>query len=331
MSDNKGVIITDAIAENITKVEELSYELLINQVMARAIVTVSPDSSMEVVADVFREKRISGAPVVLDGNLIGILSIEDLIRCLRTYDLKSPVSKYMSKSVITVNEYDPVIEALKTFVHKKVGRLPVLNAEKKLVGIITKGDVTRGLLKKLTNEFQQEEIRVYRASHLFEDIISTRTSLVLRYNIRPGDFVHGGTASSYIKRALMRLGASPQIARRCGIAIYEAEMNLIIHSKNGGIIRVEIEPHQITMETIDDGPGIKDVELALKPGYSTATEQVREMGFGAGMGLVNISRCVDHMKLESSLEKGTRLKMKLFLKDQESFGDIRNLSKEEKA
>jgi CBS domain-containing protein/anti-sigma regulatory factor (Ser/Thr protein kinase) len=331
MSEQKAVIITDAIAENITKVEELSYELLINQVMAKDIVTVSPENSMEAVADIFREKRISGAPVVHEGNLIGVLSIEDLIRCLRTYDLQSPVSKYMSKSVITVNEYDPVIEALKTFVHNKVGRLPVLDADKKLVGIITKGDVTRGLLKKLTNEFQQEEIRVYRASHLFEDIISTRTSLVLRYNIKPGDFIHGGTASSYIKRALMRLGASPQIARRCGIAIYEAEMNLIIHSKNGGIIRIEIEPHQITMETIDDGPGIKDVELALKPGYSTATEQVREMGFGAGMGLVNISRCVDHMKLESSLEKGTRLKMKLFLKDHDSFGDIRNLSTEEKA
>ena len=228
----------------------------------------------------------------------------------------------MSPNVISVKEFDPVIEALKTFVHSNIGRLPVLDIDNKLVGIITKGDVTRGLLKKLTNEFQQEEIRVYRASHLFDDIISTRTSLVLRYNIKPRDFIHGGAASSYIKRALMRLGASPQIARRCGIAIYEAEINLIIHSKNGGIIRVEIEPHQITMEAIDDGPGIKDIELAMKPGFSTASEQVREMGFGAGMGLVNISRCVDQIKLESTLEKGTRLKMKLFLKDQDSFGEI---------
>ena len=277
---------------------------------------------MEEVSELFRAKRISGAPVVKDEKLVGVLSIEDLIRCLREYDLQSPVSKYMSRNVISVKEFDPVIEALKTFVHSNIGRLPVLDIDNKLVGIITKGDVTRGLLKKLTNEFQQEEIRVYRASHLFEDIISTRTSLVLRYNIKPRDFVHGGAASSYIKRALMRLGASPQIARRCGIAIYEAEINLIIHSKNGGIIRVEIEPHQITMEAIDDGPGIKDIELAMKPGFSTASEQVREMGFGAGMGLVNISRCVDQIKLEFTLEKGTRLKMKLFLKDQDSFGEI---------
>lgn len=321
MSDPKGVVITDKIAENITKVEELSYELLINQVMTRDVATVTPDSSMEAVADLFREKRISGAPVLKDGHLVGILSIEDLIRCLRGYDLKSPVEKYMSTTVIAVNEFDPVIEALKTFVNKKVGRLPVLDLDHNLVGILTKGDVTRGLLKKLTNEFQLEEIKVYRASHLFEDIISQRTSLVLRYNIKPRDYIHGGTASSYIKRALMRLGASPQIARRCGIAIYEAEMNLIIHSNNGGIIRVEIEPHQITMETIDDGPGINDVGLAMKPGYSTASEHVREMGFGAGMGLMNISRCVDQLKIESSLEKGTRLKMKILLKDQDTFGD----------
>jgi anti-sigma regulatory factor (Ser/Thr protein kinase)/predicted transcriptional regulator len=289
--------------------------------MTSDIQVIQPNDSMDIVSDLFREKRISGAPVVKDGVLVGILSIEDLIRCLRAYDLNSPVSKWMSHTVISVNEFDPVIEALKTFVHSHVGRLPVLDIDKKLVGIITKGDVTRGLLKKLTNDFQNEEIRVYRASHLFEDIISTRTSLILRYNIKPRDFIHGGTASSFIKRALMRLGASPQIARRCGIAVYEAEMNLIIHARNGGIIRVEIEPHQITMEAIDDGPGIKDIELAKRPGFSTASEQVREMGFGAGMGLVNISRCVDQMKIESTLEKGTRLKMKLFLKDQEIFGE----------
>jgi len=323
MTDIENHPITDAVAENITKVEELAYELLINQVMTRDIATISPADTMEFVANLFREKRISGAPVLNDGELVGILSIEDLIRCLRAVDLFSAVNKYMSTQLITVKEFDPVIEALKTFVHNRVGRLPVLDEHNKLVGIITKGDITRGLLKKLTNEFQQEEIRVYRASHLFEDIISTRTSLVLRYNIKPRDFIHGGTASSYIKRALMRLGASPQIARRCGIAIYEAEMNLIIHSRNGGIIRVEIEPHQITMETIDDGPGIQDVDLAMKPGFSTATEQVREMGFGAGMGLANITRCVDQLKIDSSLERGTRLKMKIFLKEQESFGDSR--------
>jgi CBS domain-containing protein/anti-sigma regulatory factor (Ser/Thr protein kinase) len=323
MSENvtSGKVITDEIAKEITRVEELSYELKINQVMTSVMKTVTPDTSMEEVADIFRTTHISGAPVVVEGNLVGILSIEDLIRSLRATDINSPVEKYMTTDVITVHDYDPVIEALKTFVIQHVGRLPVVNVHGKLVGIITKGDITRGFLRSLQHDFQAEEVRRYRASHLFEDIVSNRTSLILRYEIKPKDFNHGGTASSSIKRALIRLGANPQTARRCGIAIYEAEMNLIIHTNHGGTIRVEIEPHQITMEAVDDGPGIKDIDLAMKPGWSTATEEIREMGFGAGMGLVNISRCVDHMKLESSPEKGTRLKVKLFLKDQDSFAE----------
>jgi len=182
-------------------------------------------------------------------------------------------------------------------------------------------------LKALQSDYQAEEVRRYRASHLFEDIESERTSLILRYNIKAGDFTRGGSASSKIKRALTRMGASPQIARRCGIATYEAEMNLIIHSTDGGIIRVEIEPHQISIDVYDYGPGIKDVELAMRPGYSTATEKVRELGFGAGMGLVNISRCVDLMKLESQFGKGTRLRMKLYVQTQDLGGEVRKTEK----
>jgi anti-sigma regulatory factor (Ser/Thr protein kinase) len=182
-----------------------------------------------------------------------------------------------------------------------------------LTGIITKGDINHGLLKELQQDYQAEEIKRYRASHLFEDIASDRTSLILRYTIEPRNFTQGGTASSSIKRVLLRLGANPQIARRCGIAIYEAEMNLVIHTTNGGVIQAEIEPHLISMEAIDDGPGIEDTELAMKPGYSTASEEVREMGFGAGMGLTNIQRCVDEMSIKSAPNNGTRLEMKIFL------------------
>jgi len=194
-------------------------------------------------------------------------------------------------------------------------------ANDKLIGILTKGDISRGLLDALKKDYQVEEIRRYRARHLFEDIESDRTSLILRYTIHVNDFNRGGAASSNIKRALLRLGANPQIARRVGIAIYEAEMNLIIHTTAGGTIRVEIEPHKISIDTYDDGPGIKDIEQALKAGFSTATEEIRELGFGAGMGLVNISRCVDRMKLESVWGKGTRLRLKILLQPLENLGE----------
>lgn len=317
-SSSTGRIITDQEAEKITRVEELAYELRVEEVMTRELKSLAPDMLMQQALDLFRSERISGAPVLSGGSLVGVISLEDLIRCLIANDLSATVEQYMSRSLVTVHRDDLVIEALKLFVNSRHGRLPVLDKNDQPIGILTKGDITLGLLKALQTEHQIEELSRYRASHLFEDIISDRTSLILRYSIQQGDFTHGGTASSFIKRALLRLGASAQIARRCGIAIYEAEMNLIIHTINGGIIRVEIEPHQITIDVYDDGPGIKDISLALKPGYSTASEAVRELGFGAGMGLVNINRCVDSMKLESTWGKGTRLRMKIFLQKPET-------------
>ena len=309
----KQPIISDEYAENITRTEELAYELSIAEVMTENVYCIDPDIKIIDALDIFQEKRFSGSPVTSEGKLIGILSIEDLIHALRKNDLESAVRDYMTHSPITVHDQGPVVEALKTFAKTKFGRLPVLNKAGDLVGIITKGDISNGLLEALQRDYHAEELIRYRASHLFEDIVSGRTSLILRYDIRKGDFVHGGNASSKIKRALLRLGASPQVARRCGIAVYEAEMNLIIHTTHGGTLRVEIEPHKISLEAYDDGPGIEDVEQAMQAGYSTATHEIREMGFGAGMGLVNINRCVDEMRLISSKQRGTNLYMIMYL------------------
>ncbi len=317
----KGQIISDQMAGTITRTEELAYELKISEVMTRAPVTTSVDMSMEEALNIFNKYRISGAPVLKNGSLVGVISIEDLIHSLRKNDVASPVQNYMTTKLVTIRETDTVIEALKLFVQTKLGRLIVINPENQLAGIITKGDVTRGILKALDQDYQEEEVRIYRASHLFEDISSDRSTLVLRYNIKVGDFTRGGSASSNIKRALLRMGANPQLARRCGIAVYEAEMNLIIHTTSGGMIRVEIEPHQINVQVTDDGPGIEDIDLAMKPGYSTATQEVRELGFGAGMGLVNIKRCVDWMQLESTPGIGTKLRFKIFLKEEDTVGE----------
>lgn len=326
-SPRKGIIINDRIAEEITRSEELAYELKISEVMAPNVLTITPDTKMSEVVECFRKARISGAPVIEGDKIVGVISMEDLIQCLCQSDLAAPTSKYMTANPITVRASDPVIEALKVFVSSKKGRLIVVDEQNHLAGILTKGDITRGLLKALQKDYQVEELRTYRASHLFQDIVSDRTSLILRYNIKPRDFNHGGSASSAIKRALLRLGAKPQIARRVGIAVYEAEMNQIIHTINGGGLRVEIEPHRISIVAHDKGPGIKDVELAMKPGYSTATEEIRELGFGAGMGLVNIYRCADTMILESEVGRGTRLQMKIYL-NEETVGE-RQTGKEE--
>jgi CBS domain-containing protein/anti-sigma regulatory factor (Ser/Thr protein kinase) len=308
-------LISDEKAEDITRVEELAYELKVEEVMTASPLTVSPQTSMNEVLILFRQHRISGAPVIEDDKLVGLISIEDLLRCLQRSDLVSETRFYMSTNLLTIKKDEPVIEALKQFTSSHYGRFPVVDENQNLVGILTKGNITSGILKAMQRDYQEEEVRRYRASHLFQDIESDRSSLILRYNIKQGDFTHGGAASSAIKRALLRLGATPQIARRTGIAVYEAEMNLIIHTTNGGLIRVEIEPKKITINITDDGPGIQDVNLAMKPGYSTASDTVRELGFGAGMGLVNIQRCVDSMRLESIYGQGTILRLKIFLSE----------------
>jgi CBS domain-containing protein/anti-sigma regulatory factor (Ser/Thr protein kinase) len=317
----RGRIVTDQDANDITRVEELSYDLKISDVMSSNVRWVRPEMHMSEFLDLLRQGRISGAPVVDNDILVGIISLEDLVRSLQDDDLNAPVEKYMTREIFTVNSFEPVVSAIETFTESRVGRLPVVDKDNKLVGMITKGDITRGVLTALQKDYHAEEVRRYRASHLFEDINSDRTSLILRYKILPRDFTLGGNASSHIKRALMRLGANPQIARRCGIAIYEAEMNLIIHTTNGGNIRIQIEPHRIMMKVYDEGPGIPDVELAMQVGYSTATEEIRELGFGAGMGLNNIKRCVDKMVLNSEYGKGTTLLLDINLQPSESFRD----------
>jgi CBS domain-containing protein/anti-sigma regulatory factor (Ser/Thr protein kinase) len=307
----RGRAITDHDANKISRIEELAYELKVHDVMSADLHTATPEMLMSEVLDILRINRISGVPVVQDNQLAGILSLEDIVRAMQKNELSASVSQYMTRELIKVAGYDTIIKALQAFTDSRLGRLPVVDEEGKLIGMITKGDITRGFLMALQRDYNEEEVRRYRASHLFEDIISDRTTLVLRYQIRAHDFTHGGNASSNIKRALLRLGADPQIARRCGIAVYEAEMNLIIHTTNGGILKLEVESHRITMSTTDDGPGIADISQVLQAGYSTATEQVREMGFGAGMGLVNIKRCVDKMEIESTLGKGTKLTMRI--------------------
>jgi CBS domain-containing protein len=210
-------VITDQTAGFITHVEELAYELKIAEVMTREVKVVSPDMPIEAGLELFRQARISGAPVISGDELIGIISIEDLIRCLRGGNLEATVIDYMSSGVITVASFDPVVEALKVFTQTQVGRLPVVNEAGQLVGIITKGNITRGLLGALQRVYQVKEVKRYRASHLFEDIVSDRTSLILRYRIEPRDFTRGGTASSYIKRHSSGWGPIPKLPGGVGL------------------------------------------------------------------------------------------------------------------
>jgi CBS domain-containing protein/anti-sigma regulatory factor (Ser/Thr protein kinase) len=298
---------TDQVSGEVTRLQELIYELQIDEVMQRDVIAVTPETTMHEFKELLRVNRISGAPVMDGDRLVGIISLEDLIQALEQGAMDQRARDRMTPQVQTVCSDQPAIQAVNQLAQFGFGRLPVVDRSGRLVGVVTRGDILRGLLRRLEVSYQEEEIHRSRASHIFEDIVSDRTSLVLRYQVQALDFSGGGSASSKIKRALERLGGQPPLCRRIAVAAYEAEMNLIIHATRGGEMVVEIQPDQVCLIVTDAGPGIGDVEAAMRPGFSTAPEWIREMGFGAGMGLTNIRRCADRMELDSELARGTRL------------------------
>jgi CBS domain-containing protein/anti-sigma regulatory factor (Ser/Thr protein kinase) len=293
----------------VTKLQELVYELKIEQVMTKKVITVSPDDTLRHLKDQLRINRISGTPVLQGAELVGIISIEDVLKALERGEIDARVGDKMTMDVQTVFADETIMQAVNKFGRFGFGRLPIVTRYGRLVGMLTQGDIARGLLRQLEIDYHEEEIHRYRASHIFEDIVSDQTGLILRYNVRPHDFTHCGEAASKLKRALERLGAKPTVVRRIAVASYEAETNLVIHSTHGGQLTAEVQPERIRIVAVDTGPGIADVEKAMQPGFSTAPDWIRELGFGAGMGLNNIRSCADEMHLDSKVNVGTRLQI----------------------
>lgn len=128
------------------------------------------------------------------------------------------------------------------------------------------------------------------------------------YNVRASEFETAGDASASIKRKLKQIGVDSTTLRRVAVASYEAELNLIIHSM-GGKLSLQISPERVRLVSEDVGPGIADIDKAMQEGFSTASEQARDLGFGAGMGLPNMRRNADAFEITSKLGVGTRIQM----------------------
>ena len=298
----------------VTKTRELVYELKVGQAMKEQVFAVMPGDTMDDVRNILREKRISGIPVADGGALVGIISIEDLIKCLREGKTTDRVKERMTKNVVTIYADEPLTSAINKFSMYGFGRFPVIDRySRKLVGIMTKGDIIRCLLSRLEISYREDEICRYRVGHLFEDIVSDRSVLVLRYTVEGSNFEKAGEQSSKLKKNLLRLGIPPEETRRITIASYEAEMNIVVFTPGGELI-TSVEPDRVTVNAVDTGPGIPDIKLAMQPGYSTAPDWIRELGFGAGMGLPNIENCTDEMKLESKVGEGTNVRFTVMTK-----------------
>ena len=300
-------------AREITRIQELIHELRVGDVMKQDVIKIAPSTPMRDLRAILRDNRISGTPVVADGRLIGIVSIEDFIKWLAEGGPDCGIADRMTTDVTTIFEDEPLVQAANKLERFGFGRMPVIRRKTgELVGVITKGDIVTGLLMKLDIDYRHAEMRDVGSGRLFQDIVADDFALTFEYEVAGGDFSRAGASASGLKTTLLRLGVPPQTARRAAIAAYEAEMNLIVFTDGGQIIG-KIGPTTIRLVVKDDGPGIPDIEQAMQPGFSTAPDWVRELGFGAGMGLQNIKTCADRMNLSSTAGKGTHLEVDILL------------------
>jgi len=290
-----------------TPTQEMIYEVRVHQAMTKQVITVAPEDTMEDVGRVLEENRHTGMPVVKWQKMVGIVSVRDLMRCYREGRSLQPVEQWMSRDVATLYADEPLVHAVQKFERRGFGRFPVIDRKTRtLVGILTKVDIIRCLLQHLEIDYHDLEKRQYVPRKWFLELDSDRTTLSLWFHVDGANFEKAGEVSSKLKRNLQTLGLPPDAIRRIAIACFEAEVNLVIYT-NGGELAAHVEPGRVTVNVVDHGPGIPDVERAMQPGYSTAPDWVRELGFGAGMGLPNIKNCSNEMKLESKVGEGTNL------------------------
>ncbi len=296
-----------------TVILELIYRLKVKDVMTRKLISAPLGSTMRTVQNLMRENSITGVPVVLGNRLLGIVSMDDIIRALDFGYIQEPVEKHMTKNLILLEDDMPVSFAISYFDRYSFHRFPVLNKNKELVGMVTTRDITTRLLLEINREVENLE-RMNQTTTVTDGLAKD----VHSFSILKHDFENAGFASTQIKKKLKSSGVFPPIIRRAAIASYELEMNIVVHS-NGGKITAEYGPHEVVITCEDSGPGIPDLNKAMEKGFSTANEWIRSLGFGAGMGLPNVQSVSDEFSIESS-PKGTIVRSTILFNEPHEIG-----------
>ncbi len=235
-----------ATLDKISRTQEMVYEMTVGEVMASTMVTVRPDQTMAEFRTILRDNKISGTPVVENGKLVGMISIEDLINALTDNALHALIRDRMKTKVECLFDDELLVHCIAKFSKLGFRRYPVLNRNNDRVGIVTKGSIVEGLLKKLEIEHAQAEEREDNAPprptmrKFFEDVYADEISFSFRYNVAGQTLKHAGKAASELKNVLKNLGICPPLLRRIGVATYEAEINLASYTP-GGEIRAQVE------------------------------------------------------------------------------------------
>ncbi len=291
---------------------ELIYSLKVRDAMSTRVVTATPADSLRTIQYRMRDNSISGLPIVDGARLVGLVSVGDIIQALDAGHIGDPASARMTRTIISLEDDMPLSFAITYFDRYKFGRFPVMDRNGILCGIVTAADIVRCLLVALNKEVARLEEKLAARLESEAPPVSAekegQKSIRLSFPVTRLDFEHAGTASSAFKKALKELGLDPALVRRVAVASYELELNQVIHS-TGGVLSLAAGDGRIEIHAIDQGPGIPDLDAAMREGFSTATEWIRSLGFGAGMGLPNIKRVSDDFSIESSPDRGTSVRV----------------------
>jgi CBS domain-containing protein/anti-sigma regulatory factor (Ser/Thr protein kinase) len=290
---------------------EIIYKLKVRDVMSENVIAVSRTDTLRYVQKLMQEHRISGVPVAEDGRLFGLVSVDNVLRALDFGYIEDTVEGRMTRNLIVLENDMPLTFALSWFERYKFGRFPVLNKDEKLVGIVTAGDIMSKILSEMNLEVNKMESEL--AAQLQENTPGGR--YYREFHNKKYDFERGGTASNEIRRVLKERNLSPKLIRRVAIASYELEINMVAHS-DGGTLSCYIGDDKIEIIAKDSGPGIPDVEMAMTEGFSTATDWIRSLGFGAGLGLPNVKRAADTFDIRSQIGLGTIVKATVYLEEE---------------
>jgi len=286
---------------------ELIYQLKIKDVMTNAVICANPKQTVRHIQNLMRENRITGVPIVENRKLVGMISTHDIIDALDKGFINSTAEERMARDLVVLQDDMPLSFAISYLNKYHYGRYPVLNKKHELVGIISSLDVVRSLLVEMNREI----IRLEKMQKKEGGGMSSAFS-EMEFNVARYDFELAGRASMEIKKALKGRSIDPKIIRRVAIASYELEINIVAHSQ-GGAIRCSILPDKVSIVASDVGPGIADVNQALQEGWSTASEYVRSLGFGAGMGLANTKRVSDEFSIQSAVGTGTTIRSVVYI------------------
>ena len=287
-------------------IREMVARLKVRDAMNALVLTGKSSATLREVQNIMRENKISGVPVCDDnGVLIGMITVDDIIKALDGGYINDYVEKYMSKELITLDANYPLSLALSYFEKYHFRRFPIVDAEKKLIGILSGRDVLSKMLELFNHEIGVLE------NLIPEEKVKHTEFYYKKYSVAAKDMDNAGHASSAIKSYCEKCGISRKLCRRIGVAAFELEINIAVHS-DGGALAVSHKGNELQIISQDTGPGIENIELAMQEGFSTANDWVRSYGFGAGMGLPNIKRVSDNFDIKSS-NKGTNIIATFFI------------------